>query len=464
MQRNQNLAPQRVDFTYLPGIIYTANRDRYVLREYKSHAQQSPRPYIDLNNPAHDGGLLNVMMFDVDGGNAPLAFVDAGLPLPWCYVGTWKNDVLTRPHVFFKLAIPVKKTSKKAMKLFAAVYAEIADRLTSEGCKIDVGQKVIQKNPDSTEWDVVPGEDRTWTLYQLAQYLGIDVENYDREEVNIFAKSTATINQIYADLGRNCELFEHVRIAAYGYKNEAVNYEDLRRHVAEIAEQYNRGFKEPLGAADVRSVVKSVALWTWKKYNPAEVKDRGAARHLYQSHHSKKKKQAAGAVYTNSKRSEATLQRIKAARKADPSLTKKGAAKALKIDIHTVRKYWDVQDASELYSVRQAEMMKSGVYVLTPADRSKTTAQGGGESGAIRVPALLNNTQDLEEAIVNRSGHEPCSDDVEPVRLTGSTAEDLLASYTKLAQTCGDMLPWDTQLPDLYQQLYHADLLRLCAT
>ena len=134
---------------YLPRLVHTAELNKHVLTEYKREALAAKRPYIDMNNPLNDGGLLNVMMFDIDSGNAPLAWHDS-LPFkPAYFAGKWKNNVLSRPHAVIYLRIPVKKTSRKQIRLFQVVYDEIANRLREEGCKVDQGQKPTTKNPDS---------------------------------------------------------------------------------------------------------------------------------------------------------------------------------------------------------------------------------------------------------------------------------------------------------------------------
>jgi hypothetical protein len=143
-----------VDATFLPRVIWTADANKHILYEFKSEAPV--RHYVGLNNPGKS--LVSVMMFDVDAGNALLSWSDNFSFQPAWFAGTDRlvqgTQILDRPHIVIKLAIPVSSKNRKAMALFNAVYNEIRNRLIADGCKVDAGQKPVTKNPDSGFWDV----------------------------------------------------------------------------------------------------------------------------------------------------------------------------------------------------------------------------------------------------------------------------------------------------------------------
>lgn len=333
---------------YLPALIHTANLNKHILTEYKKPALRAKRAYIDLNNPSYQGGLLYVMMFDIDGGNAPLAWHDSMPFQPAFFAGKWKSGVLERPHVVVNISskYPVKKTSRKQMKLFHIVYDEIASRLRGEGCKVDNGQKPTIKNPDSGAWDVIRGDQREWTLYELAEALDIDLEAKSADVVQFRFRPAHTASTEYAGLGRNCELFETVRLSAYAHKQNCINYEELYRYVYDEAKMYNLSFAERLQQSEMRSIAKSIARWTWYRYEPKyRQRNHGAAGHLVSQEQERKLREALGAYYSSAKKPgkmRDIVEKTRAKLIADgKSVTKKGVAKASGLALNTVKKYWD---------------------------------------------------------------------------------------------------------------------------
>lgn len=365
-------------FSKKSGYYYTASTNKHARKHFKKTEEAAKEPYISFDD--HSAGLKNVLHFDVDGGNAALAWHDADIPFkPAFFVGKERTDrksgvrYLERAHIVVKLRIPVKATNMKAMRLFNAVHDEISGRLKSEGCKVDGRNKLTVKNPQAKIWTVIYGDDREWTLYELAALLGLDIEAY-KEQPKVLeydfraaraARAGAELSD-YAQYGRNCEVFEVVRLKAYALKKDASSEEELRKLVAAEVAAYNRSFAVPLPLCEERSISKSISKWTWYKYNgDGYVRNRGAAAHLMSPSFSKKQKQAVGGIYAASIRAEKSEGRVAQARAALAARGEKisisAIAREAKLCRATVRR---VLQRIEVSAARKVGLLKSGVSIL----------------------------------------------------------------------------------------------------
>lgn len=210
-------------------------------------------PYIQAN-PPH---LRMWMLFDVDREGAAIAWEDAHLPAPaWAAV----NRLNGHAHLAYGLSAPVlvAESGRRAPIRFLQGI-EGAYRAALQA---DPGYSgLITKNPAHPLWRMLYGDPRLWELGELAEYGNVD------KYIPRYAKKPEEIG-----LGRNCITFEFLRQWAYRNIRAAkergnfvlwqadCNYRGLVR---------NADFAHPMDGREVWHIAKSVARWTWSRFDLA---------------------------------------------------------------------------------------------------------------------------------------------------------------------------------------------------
>ncbi len=210
--------------------------------------------YIQLN-PPHQRVFLT---FDLDYRTWAYVAEDVSLPQPiWC-VGNEKNG---HAHLIYALRYPVYTTSAshlKPLKWLAAIEAGMRRKLGAD----PMYSGLISKNPWSKEWLVFQTGNLLYTLSYLSEWVDLSEKTLrkPREEV--------------VGLGRNCAIFENVRVWAY---------REIRRHWGTREEHYtnwvnavkyrcqeeNAKFSSPLDKRELCGIAKSISRWVWKRMKPA---------------------------------------------------------------------------------------------------------------------------------------------------------------------------------------------------
>lgn len=241
----------------LPRRPYCSEDLREGLR-IRSLAQALEKPYLQIN-PPH---LRVWSIFDVDRPGAALAWEDAGLPPPaWGAI----NRENGHAHLVYGLSAPVLMAGEgvhdKPMRWLAAEESLMRDLLQA-----DSGYSgLITKNPMHPLWRTLQGPPealRGYTLAELAEYLpGLEKHVPKRGKI------------IEYGVGRNVALFDWLRQYAYRhvrrYKAEG-KLTDWREHLHAKALLRNGEFRVPLHETEVAHIAKSVAKWTWHRFNLAE--------------------------------------------------------------------------------------------------------------------------------------------------------------------------------------------------
>jgi hypothetical protein len=210
-------------------------------------------PYLQIN-PPH---LRMWMLFDVDREGAALAWEDANLPAPaWAAV----NRENGHAHLAYGLSAPVlvaENARRQPIRFLQGIEGAYREALQA-----DRGYSgLITKNPKHPLWRVLYGPQKLWELGELAEYG--NVEKY----IPRHAKQPEEIG-----LGRNCITFEFLRQWAYRNIRAARKRGNF---VMWQADCNNRGlirnadFAYPLGGREVWHIAKSVAMWTWRRFNLA---------------------------------------------------------------------------------------------------------------------------------------------------------------------------------------------------
>jgi len=240
--------------------------------------------YISLNQR-----LRRYLVFDIDYDGAALAGENIGLA-PTITVVNKEN---THAHLMYELSAPVSfsdKARSKPQDYFMAVEHRLASALEADASYAGL----ITKNPLSDAW-LVDYNNGHYTLEEIAEYCG-----------------TATpkrLRQASMEEGRNCSLFNDVRLWAYSQVKEYAIAEAWHEAVLKKCERSNT-FVMPLPYSEVKATAKSIAKWTWKNRHKLGCgKNRGAAcvdKRLKLSNRQKE-----GANYTNRIRKEQTELAIK---------------------------------------------------------------------------------------------------------------------------------------------------------
>lgn len=194
---------------------------------------------------------LSWLVYDVDTGNAALDWQDNNAPAPNIIAINQSNG---HAHLFYGLETPVHNyqgASEKALRYLGAIDVALTEKLGA-----DPGySKLISKNPLHDKWVTIYPNYNLYDLDELADWL--DLEKYQDRR-----RRLPTVGY-----GRNCTLFERLRMWAYRerrkeqqYLSEEMFLEAVRYHALVL----NAEFDPPLPHTEVRATAKSVARWTWQ--------------------------------------------------------------------------------------------------------------------------------------------------------------------------------------------------------
>ena len=226
--------------------------ERTLIRS-KKHAVQYPLIQV---NPPH---LVNYLIFDLDASDAYLHFFDAGLPTP-----TWiaKNRKNGHCHVCYELETAVCKTANarlKPLRYLASIEYTYAKKL---GADLRYSG-LLTKNPIDRDWEVSYLNPRPFDLAELADYIELETKPKN-EKIEV------------SGLGRNCMMFDIVRIWAYKAIRATLSsgYDVWCVEVLERAKIANGAFLQPLPYSEVKATAKSIAKWVWRNHGCAEFQKR----------------------------------------------------------------------------------------------------------------------------------------------------------------------------------------------
>ena len=279
----------------------------------RSLAQALTKPYLQVN-PPH---LRVWSIFDVDRPGAALAWEDAGLPPPaWAAV----NRENGHAHIVYGLSAPVLVDSpdmrQAPMRYLCAVEAAFRAKLDA-----DSGYSgLITKNPTHPLWHVLRGPQRGYELGELAEWVDLSKHAPRRKPEEV-------------GLGRNVSLFDWLRQYAYRqirqYKGAGErNFVLWQAHLNSKALERNGDFQQPLDGKEVWHIAKSVAKWTWRRFDLAASDARFSALQAHRGRLSGEARVAA----SEDKRATARIMRAK-------GMTQQAIADALGVTQQAVSKW-----------------------------------------------------------------------------------------------------------------------------
>jgi len=227
---------------------------------------------------------------DIDYGAAALAWEAIGLEPTITVI----NPENTHAHLMYELNNPVAFSSNarsKPQDYFMAVERKLGNALRAD----QAYNGFLAKNPLSNRW-LVDFNNGRFDLEEIAEYCP--------------KVSSGRAIAVKADPGegRNCSIFNEVRLWAYFQVKEFVIYEAWCQAVLARCEQENT-FTPALPYSEVKATAKSIAKWTWKnRHDFGNRKNRGAAK--VDKRLNLINRQRAGADYTNQNRKEKTEKAI----------------------------------------------------------------------------------------------------------------------------------------------------------
>lgn len=266
--------------------------------------------YIQHNPPA----MCHWLVFDCDYPNALARVAAHKLPLP-NYVAT--NPVNGHSHLFYGLQDAVC-TSEAGLGNKALWILQRVEHALRELLEADPGyQGFICKNLLNEHWQVEIVREELWKLLEFKEHF---------ELPRRLPKAAAE-----RGVGRNVTLFNTVRRIAYqqvlGYRL-AGGKDAFKAYVLRTVEEHNRNFPAPLYAAEVASIAKSIANWTWTKYTARDTDERF------------KKRQAERGKQGGLAKGQANAEkRVEALKMASTGLSARAISAALEVNHSTVSRW-----------------------------------------------------------------------------------------------------------------------------
>jgi hypothetical protein len=129
---------------------------------------------------------------------------------------------------------------------------------------------LVCKNPTHARWRTLYGLQRLWELGELAEY----------GDVHKYIPRHAKKPEEYG-LGRNCIVFEFLRQWAYRNIRAAKKRGNFVLWLADCNNRClvrNGDFLTPLDGREVWHIAKSVATWTWRRFDLAKSDERFSQR------------------------------------------------------------------------------------------------------------------------------------------------------------------------------------------
>lgn len=267
--------------------------DDKTARYIRSLSSALKRSYIQAN-PPH---LRIWSIHDVDRMGGALAWEDAHLPPPTWAAANRENG---HAHLVWGLSAPVLVDSddmrQAPLRYLCAVESAFREKLQADGGF----SGLITKNPAHPLWRVLRGPQIAYELGELAEWVELPKHMPKRKPEEI-------------GLGRNVTVFEWLRLYAYKqirhYKGDVRNFVLWQSHLNGKALTRNGDLLNPLQGKEVWHIAKSVAKWTWRKFDIAASDAKFSALQSHRGQLGGKASGAARLAASEDKRASARLMR-----------------------------------------------------------------------------------------------------------------------------------------------------------
>jgi hypothetical protein len=224
--------------------------------------------YIQFN----EANCIEWLVFDIDNGwKSALAWDFAGVCEPNFIL---QNPVSGNCHYFYRLITPVYLKTDEDSQVRSApedYLNAIKVAMTSALNADENYTHLICKNPLSAKWRVLECHHSAFELSELAKHLTLKskLDTFLAKRKKLIERRFARNDPRYVQ-GRNCALFDDLRLYAYSFVNthKASNgrFDSFQAELFDYANDLNQQFSPPLPNSEIKSTVKSVAKWTWNKF------------------------------------------------------------------------------------------------------------------------------------------------------------------------------------------------------
>ncbi len=205
--------------------------------------------YIQINPPK----MIYWLVFDVDRDNGAFAWQNhPGIKPPNLAIINPKNG---HAHLWYLLKKPVCRSEAgriNPLRFLSSLQHSITKALGS-----DLGYcGLITKNPFNSTWKTIEFRslDEPYSLCELAE--------------NIDLESPPKNSEVVEGVGRNCTVFDTVRIWSYQAISGYWKAGDLnlwKKAVKAKCDGINELFPSPLTKREIQLIALSIAHWTWKR-------------------------------------------------------------------------------------------------------------------------------------------------------------------------------------------------------
>jgi hypothetical protein len=282
---------------------------------------------IQLNGPRQKRYLC----FDIDREHAGIAWQDANLPIPNLIIRNPRNG---HAHLVWELAQPVwerRRDDDRSGEALPVRYMNAVYRAMREALGADPAYNgLLVKNPLHPDWHTICGRLKPYTLEELSQNLDLTISEPTRLRDN--------------QEGRNCTLFDSIRIWAYRAKSSYRNLVSFREATQIEIESLNDQLDNPLPDKELIGIVKSVSHWVWNNYTGSgRVTRRGICN--FDPNTPLEQRQKLGQSHTTWTRVNNTITKINLAIKhlinLGIKLTKTAIAKQAGLNRKTLYRHWN---------------------------------------------------------------------------------------------------------------------------
>jgi hypothetical protein len=212
--------------------------------------------------------FTNALIFDCDHEDI-FEWQDFNLPAPSLTV---KNKDNGKHHHIYFLAEPVpmiqfdKDYSYTAFNNYIKTNSFLEDIRRGMNKKLEADEnytnKITKNFLNENLYEAIKWDDaeqiKEYKLRDFAEF----AQPLTKEDRKAIKK--AKVNDDNAALGRNCTLFEEVRVKAYTAVKTANSDKAFEATVQKLANEVNSEFAKPLSDKEVMHTVKSISKWTWE--------------------------------------------------------------------------------------------------------------------------------------------------------------------------------------------------------
>ena len=212
------------------------------------------------NIQPNTSGKVVWISFDVDHNDGATAFHRLNAPPPTLSIENPDNG---HAHLLYALQAPVPRTD--AARIKPMLYLAACQEGLRRKLEADPGYSGhLVKNPLHDRWHT-QSYAGTYELGDFAEWFDIPKPADMKKRVR---------DPDYAGLGRNCELYERLRVESYRMVRKfwlPGGFEHFKEALHLRADDLNvECFADPLPLSEVKGLAASIARWVWKHFNPAD--------------------------------------------------------------------------------------------------------------------------------------------------------------------------------------------------